>query len=207
MRLPSWTWPVLRLLRSWVARLQRWPIPPAVSGPARPIPPVPDGWQQPTNTTCGSSVVVALGYLASGVEPLDFAAAARAVMARTNSPVDRAGRLQLPWPPALGTRPAALVRELGGTWTSRVVDPRRPGRAYDVLVGFVTSGQAIPLYIGEGSWMQHIVLVVGATDHDFSVYDPAVGRTVRRTREQFERGALDLVGWDQPWLVIVPKSS
>lgn len=207
MRLPSWTWPVLGLLRSWVARLQRWPSPPVTPSSVRPIPPIPDGWQQPTRTTCGSSVVVALEYLCTGVAPLDFAAAARTTMARTNSPVDRSGRLQLPWPPALGTRPAAMVRELGGGWVNRVVDPRRPGQAYDVLVAFVRSGQAIPLYIGEGSWMQHIVLVVGADDAGVSVYDPAGGRTVRRTRRQFESGALDLAGWDQPWLVIVPTGS
>ncbi|RYE79879.1 MAG: hypothetical protein EOO74_03010 [Myxococcales bacterium] len=203
MKLPAWLHPALLVLRRMVARLQRWPRPPA--GTAS-IPRLPRGLKQPDRTSCGSSVLVAMQILEGDV-PDDFAAAALAMRRRTNGMYDVAGRLQLPWPAGLGTRPAALIRQLGGDWRNHVVDPWRPAAAYDALVGFVRSGQPIPLFIGEGSWMQHIVLVVGATDDHLDIYDPARGDVLRRTRRDFETARLHVAGWDQPWLVILPSSA
>lgn len=143
--------------------------------------------------------------LLQGRVPDDFASAALAMRRRTNGLYDVAGHLQLPWPAALGTRPAAMVRQLGGDWGVHVVDPWRPWAAYDAIASWVRSGQPVPVYIGEGSWMQHIVLVVGASKAGLDIYDPACGEVVRRTRAAFETADLQIAGWDQPWLVILPN--
>jgi hypothetical protein len=215
MRLPPWLHPLLLLARRVVAVVQgRWfPVVPREPGTPRPerrtgsaeiargVP-----LRQPTRTTCGSSVLVVMDLLdggpALGPDPLaEFATRVRATIRRTNSWRDRSGRLQLPWPHALGTRPAALVRELGGGWVNRVVDPRHPDRAWEAMRA---AGRPVPLYVGEGSWMQHIVLVVAIDEHACSVYDPGCGDVVSRTRAEFETASLHLSGWDQPWLVILP---
>ncbi len=168
---------------------------------------------QPDRTTCGSCVLVMMrlladrGYAATVLGDPDpvtaFGRAALATRRRTSSAHDRQGRLQLPWPPSLGTRPAALVRHLGGDWVNRVVDPRHPGRAWEAMQA---AGRPVPLFVGEGSWMQHIVLVTGIDDEGLTVYDPACGHEVRRTRADFETARLHVAGWDQPWLVILPRT-
>lgn len=167
---------------------------------------------QPDRTTCGSSVLVmmrlldhpdSLASLLARPDPTaEFGRRARLMIRRTNSWRDRAGRLQLAWPASLGTRPAALVRELGGGWATRVVDPRRPEAAWQAMR---RAGRPVPLYVGEGSWMQHIVLVTAIDEESLTVYDPAVGQEVRRSREQFETATLAIAGWDQPWLVVTPR--
>ena len=53
--------------------------------------------------------------------------------------------------------------------------------------------------------MQHIVLVTAIDDESLTVYDPAVGQEVRRSRVQFETATLGIAGWDQPWLVVTPR--
>lgn len=201
LRLPLSAQRMLLRLRSLVARRQHWPEPPSGT---RPIPALPVGLRQPDPTSCGSSVLVAMEIL-RGHTPADFAAAALVMRRRTNGLFDVRGQLQLPWPASLGTRPAALIRQLGGGWRNHVVDPWRPREAYDAIRGWVRSGQPIPLYIGEGSWMQHIVLVVAATSDHLEIYDPACGQVVRRTRAAFVAADLDVAGWDQPWLVVLPR--
>jgi hypothetical protein len=135
---------------------------------------------------------------------LRFGTDALGTRRRTNAALDRFGRLQLPWPAALGTRPAALVRDVGDDLVNRVVDPRRPDRGYDAIV---RAGEPVVLYVGEGSWMQHIVLVTRATPERLHVYDPASGQVVVRTRAAFEEGRLDLGGWPEPWLVLLPRGA
>jgi hypothetical protein len=217
MRLPPALWPVLRSARHRVARVQRLPAPAAPRHPLTTIDPDPLGFlthtplAQPDRTSCGSCVIVMLGMLRDpayaaallrAANPVAaFAAEALAARRRTNSAVDRHGRLQLPWPAALGTRPAALIRDVGGGLANRVVDPEDPGRAYDALVA---AGEPVVLFVGEGSWMQHIVLVTGASDVALRIYDPACGREVTRTRAQFEQAQLHVAGWPQPWLVLLP---
>lgn len=218
MRLPPRLWPLLRALRHEVASVQGLPL------PTRPRHPLTDEsdralsflartpLRQPDRTSCGSSVLVMLrmlrdpAYAESVLTAPDpvatFGDAALATRRRTNGAVDRFGRLQLPWPESLGTRPAALVHEVGGGLVNRVVDPAHPDRAYDALV---RAGEPIVLFVGEGSWMQHIVLVTGATAESLTVYDPAGGREVVRTRAAFEDDHLDLGGWPQPWLVLLPR--
>jgi hypothetical protein len=220
MRLPRWCWPVLRFLRHRVAAAQALPLPtrprhPLTSGVPDPLAFVAHTpLRQPSRTSCGSSVLVMLRMLRDPVyaaEVLDssdpvpaFDAAAAATLRRTNSAVDRSGRPQLPWPRSLGTRPAALIRDLGGGLVNRVVDPEHPARAYDALVH---AGEPIVLFIGEASWMQHIVLVTQATPEELTIYDPACGQEVVRSREAFESATLDVAGWAQPWLVLLPAGA
>ena len=208
LRLPAPAQQLLLRVRSAVSRAQRWPVPP-VPRPA--LTDLPAGLVQPDATSCGSSVLVAMEWLRTATAPPAFAADVLAMRRRTNAAVDRAGRVQLPWPAALGTRPAALIRQLGTDWAhgwaNRVVDPFDPGRAYDAIVACLATHTPVPLYIGEGSWMQHIVLVVGASDDLLDIYDPACGEVLRRTRRSFETAQLRVAGWDQPWLVILPSSA
>ena len=169
---------------------------------------------QPDRTTCGSSVLVmmrlldhpeSLASLLADPDPAEeFGRRAQLMIGRTNSWRDRSGRLQLAWPVSLGTRPAALVRELGGGWTTRVVDPRRPHAAWEAMR---RAGRPVPLYVGEGSWMQHIVLVTAIDEGSLTVYEPARGEEVRRSRAQFETATLEIAGWDQPWLVVTPTTA
>ena len=63
----------------------------------------------------------------------------------------------------------------------------------------------VPLLIGEGSRMQHIVLVTEIDAERFTVYDPACGHEVRRTRADFETAHLRIAGRDQPWLLVLPQ--
>jgi hypothetical protein len=216
VRLPPRLWPPIRALRHQVAGLQELPRPGA---PRHPLPTDPAALafvahtplRQPDRTSCGSSVIVMLRLLRDPAyadrvlgapDPgARFGEEALAVRRRTNAALDRFGRLQLPWPASLGTRPAALVRDLGDDLVNRVVDPQHPGRAYDALA---RAGEPVVLYVGEGSWMQHIVLVIRADPERLTVYDPACGQEVVRTRAAFEDDRLDLGGWPQPWLVLLP---
>ena len=208
LRLPPAVQPALLRVRGLVSRAQRWPAPPAFR-PA--LPALPGGLEQPDSTSCGSSVLVAMELLLrdSRIDTVrGFADSALAMRLQTNAALDRFGRFQLPWPAVLGTRPAALIRQLGNDWghrwVNRVVDPFNPTRAYDAILATVAANTPVPLYVGEGSWMQHIVLVVGGTEDWLDIYDPACGEVLRRTRAQFETATLRIAGWDQPWLVILP---
>jgi hypothetical protein len=220
MRLPAWSWPLLRFLRHQVAAAQALPMPtrprhPLASGVPDPLAFVAHTpLRQPSRTSCGSSLIVMLrmlrdtAYAAEMLGSSDpvaaFDAAAAATLRRTNAALDRFGRLQLPWPRSLGTRPAALIRDVGGGLVNRVVDPEHPDRAYDAIV---RAGEPLVLFIGEGSWMQHIVLVTRATPEQLTIYDPACGQEVVRTRAAFESATLDVAGWPQPWLVLLPAGA
>jgi hypothetical protein len=211
-------WPLLRFLRHRAAARQSLPRPGRPRHPLVASEPDPLAFidrtplRQPDNSSCGSCVIVMLrmlrepAYAARLLDSQDpvaaFGEAALATRLRTNAAFDRFGRLQLPWPARLGTRAAALVREVGGGLVTRVVDPRNPDRAYDAIVA---AGEPVVLFVGEGSWMQHIVLVTRATPDELTVYDPARGQEVVRTRASFVGEQLELGGWPQPWLVLLPK--
>ena len=181
---------------------------------------------QPDATSCGSSTLVMLRMLRSpayaaevlGATDRDaaFARAALAVRRRTNALRDARGRLQLPWPASLGTRPAAMIRLLESPagfgdprlrYHNVVIDPADPDPLYDAIVASVRAGEPVPLYIGDHRWMQHIVLVVRADDDQIGVYDPAIGRGAGFTRDEFRRGELRVAGWRRPWLAILGSPS
>lgn len=179
---------------------------------------------QPDRTSCGSSTLTVLRMLrspayASVVLDADdpaqvFAHAALGVRRRTNALRDARGHLQLPWPASLGVRPAAMVRLLdsasgfgasGVGYRNRVIDPAAAGPAYDEIGAQVRAGEPVPLYVGDGHWMQHIVLVVRAAPDRLSVYDPARGHEVTITREDFLAGTMSVAGWPRPWLAVLPR--
>jgi hypothetical protein len=119
-----------------------------------------------------------------------------------------AGRLQLPWPRALGTPPWAVAGELSALpppvrCRARLV--LRRGAAYDRVLAGVRSGRPVPLYVGSRWLPRHVVLVVGARDDGLDVYDPAAGRVVAVTREAFTGAGLGLSGWGKPWFIVTPR--
>ncbi len=177
---------------------------------------------QPDATSCGSATLVMMRMLRSpayaaevlGAADRDaaFGRAALAVRRRTNAPRDAKGLLQLPWPAALGTRPAAMTRLLESPagfgdprldYHNVVIDPADPDPVFDAIVASVRAGEPVPLYIGDHRWMQHIVLVVRADDDRIGVYDPAVGHGAAITRAEFRRGELRVAGWRRAWLAIL----
>ena len=98
---------------------------------------------------------------------------------------DRHGRLQLPWPRALGTPPWAVARELGG----RV----RRFRRDEVARG---TPPPVPVFLGSRWLPRHVVLALEATDDGLRVYDPA-------------RGAVVLIAtsrWKKAWWAVLPRS-
>lgn len=220
--------PVVDTARSLVARL-RPPPPPPIGGPlgtahARQVLAFLDAHPlvQPDRTSCGSSTLTVLrmlrnpSYAAVVLDAPDpdrvFARAALGVRQRTNAAVDAAGHLQLPWPAALGVRPAAMVRlldaadgfgALGRRHHNVVVDPAAPGRVYDAILASVRAGEPVPFYVGNGHWMQHIVLVVAAEPDRLTLYDPAVGGRAQVLRADFEDDRMNVAGWARPWLAIL----
>ena len=234
MRLHALFWRVERVVvdraRGVVARLQHVPHPTTdrsgpllLAGAMFPLDVVADHpLVQPDATSCGSSTLVMLRMLRSpayaaevlGAPDRDaaFGRAALAVRRRTNALRDSRGRLQLPWPAALGTRPAAMIRLLDSpagfgdprlSYHNVVIDPADPDPVYDTIVASVRAGEPVPLYVGDHRWMQHIVLVVRVDDDRIGVYDPATGHETGFTRDEFRRGDLRVAGWRRAWLAIL----
>lgn len=234
MRLPALFWHVERVVvdraRGVVARLQHVPHPTTdrsgpllLAGAMFPLDVTADHpLVQPDATSCGSSTLVMLRMLRSpayaagvlGAPDRDaaFGRAALAVRRRTNALRDARGRLQLPWPAALGTRPAAMIRLLDApagfgdprlSYRNVVIDPADPDPVYDAIVASVRAGEPVPLYIGDHRWMQHIVLVVRVDGERIGVYDPATGHETGFTREEYRRGDLRVAGWSRAWLAIL----
>ena len=200
---------------------------------------------QPDQRSCGAAVLVVAralldrGYaelLVSGRHPgtglalpgslVDrFRHEALAMHARVTGPVDAAGRLQVPWPRALGTPPWAVARQLsatGGSATSgssaasglsrvghRVV-PAWPDRAalLDRIVSATAEGRPVPVYVGNRWAPRHVVLFLGGSPgrgDGLRCYDPARGWVVDLDRRAFVRGRLGLGRWDRPWFAVLPE--
>ncbi|WP_134764658.1 hypothetical protein [Nocardioides sp. 1609] len=156
----------------------------------------PAGLRQPDQRSCGATAAVVARMLADpsyaeGVRPR-FAAEVLA----THRRLTRArlhGRLQLPWPRAVGTPPWAVARELtaltGVRHRTRLVRWRRPPRWEDVAA----------LYVGDRWLPRHVVLVVG---HDpLRCYDPARGRVVEVDAAALAR-ARPLGRWTTVWFAV-----
>lgn len=141
---------------------------------------------------------------------------------RVTGPVDVRGRLQLPWPRALGTPPWAAARQLSATGRPRVghavvVAAARGARGavFDRIVAAVGRGRPVPVYVGNRWAPRHVVLFLGSagtagaagtagTADRLRCYDPARGLVVEVEREAFVRGRLGLAGWDRPWFAVLP---
>ena len=144
-----------------------------------------------------------------------FAAYERVVMSRTNALAWRSGRLDLPWPHALGTPPWGARTELergasrlGTRYTVEVLRPDSEGAlrsGYDRLVDVVADGEPGLLYIGNRLSPRHVVLVLpGDGDRIVDVYDPATGQVRVLRRDEVVQRRLRIAGWDVPWMAVQP---
>jgi hypothetical protein len=137
--------------------------------------------KQPDQRTCGpSSVVVAEGL--PGPWP-NFADDVLAMHRRLTGMRDGNGKLQVPWPRALGTPPWAVARELGG----RV----RRYRRTEVLEALP---RPVPVYLGSRWVPRHVVLVLDERDGEPVVYDPARGAVV----------PMSASSWKHRWFAVLP---
>ncbi len=193
-----------------------------------------EGLAQPDQRSCGASVLVAARMLLdpayaelveTGRHPVTgFGLAGESAIGRfhhevlrmherVTGPVDLAGRLQLPWPRALGTPPWALARQLSATGSRAVpaapysvrLARRAGGEVFDRLVAVTGRHRAVPVYVGDRWLPRHVVLVLGPVAGRLRCYDPARGVLVDVERRAFSDGRLDLAGWDRPWFVVLPR--
>ena len=170
--------------------------------------------RQPDQRSCGATVLVVARLLhdpAYGrfvATPEDFRSEVLAMHRRVTSLADARGRLQLPWPRALGTPPWAVARQLEGT-TGVEHDLRwvRAGResAYTGIVAATGTRQPVPLYVGNRWLPRHVVLVLGEVGRALRVYEPSRGQLVDVPRSAFLAGTLELAGWDTPWFSVLPR--
>ena len=168
---------------------------------------------QPDRRTCGPAALVSLRMLESpalrdrvlrgGPEAARarFEAEVRVAHRRTHRVRDERGRLQLPWPPALGTAPWSLARLLDAH-VHLAAPRRRRAAAYDRLVASLRTGPT-PVYVGSRRLPRHVVLAVAVEGDAIACYEPASGRRTRLTRAQWLRGELaGSGGWPVPWFVV-----
>lgn len=191
---------------------------------------------QQSTVTCGSaSLTVARmlvdpefgQWVAHGIDPLGgppdprselerFAEHEREVMNRTNGFRAAGGKLNLPWPHALGTPPWGAARELeagaarpGAAYRLRVVrlgsgDTLRD--AHRELVGVVREGLPALLYVGNAWAPRHVTLVLPADDGgQLDVYDPSNGSVTELSAERFVSSSLWIAGWNVPWIIVQPR--
>lgn len=174
------------------------------------------GLRQPDRRSCGAGTVVAARMLAepgyaADMTPARFAREVLVAHRGLTGAADAAGRLQLPWPRALGTPPWAVGRALSvlswpGAAAARYVTRLallRPGRAFDRVGTAVRSGRPVALYVGNRWAPRHVVLAVAAPG-DLRVYDPSSGRVVEVSRAAVVHGRLGLARWDRLWFVVLP---
>ena len=192
--------------------------------------------RQPDQRSCGAAVLVLArmllddGYadlVVGGQHPttghrllgdltVRFQSEVLAMHRRVTGVVDVAGRLQAPWPRALGTPPWAVARQLSATACSHLPSVEHaitlaaadPGDVFDQVARISGAGRPVPAYVGNRWLPRHVVLFlgpVGSTGDRLRCYDPATGRVVEVTRDAFARHRLGLSGWDRPWLAVLPR--
>ena len=168
------------------------------------------GLVQPDQRSCGAAVLVAAqilrssSYAALAGSRDGFRAEVLAMHGRVTSAVDVSGRLQLPWPQALGTPPWAIARQLAGT-TGVDHDVRVVLDRADAFDRAAAADRPAPVYVGSRWLPRHVVLVTGTTGDALRVYDPAQGKVVTVTRESFVDDRLALSGWNRPWFTVLPR--
>jgi hypothetical protein len=185
-----------------------------------------DTLRQPDQTSCGSSslvvarMIIDQGYahrvLDGAGSPLiaqtiqeRFAEAAQQIHERTNALTAADAALQIPWPKALGTLPWAVARQLnidlpGAEYQVLLIDPARMATAFTQVSAAVQRGFPVPLYVGDSISPRHVVLAV-ASGQNLTIYEPSSGGLRDLTATSFTASALEVAGWDQPWLAVVPS--
>ncbi len=130
---------------------------------------------------------------------------------RVTGPVDVRGRLQLPWPRVIGTPPWAVARQLSGT----------TGVEHGVHLSLFDRGDAFGRIArattqrSPGARVRREPLASpargagrrGDAGLRLRFYEPAGGRVVDVSRQDFEGGGLGLGGWDHPWFMILPRGA
>lgn len=182
---------------------------------------------QQTGLTCGSAVATVARMLredafatellgpphapTGGAAAARFAAYEAAVHRRTNAVRSPTGRLQLPWPRALGTPPWGLAAEL-----TRLTGRRyrtmwvrlRPTATRTRLAGDLARRTApdLPaaLYVGSRWLPRHVGLLV-PQDGALVAYDPARGRVDPVGAAGWRQRRPGLLGWPVTWWVVSPR--
>ena len=212
---------------------------------------------QQSSVTCGSASLTVARMLVSpefgqwivnGIDPKGgptdsrseserFAEHEREVMNRTNGIRAAGGRLNVPWPRAMGTPPWGAEKELeygaarpGAAYAMRLVRLCSGDALRDVhrdLVHLVREGLPALLYIGNAWAPRHVTLVLpgggggdgnggnggvggpgsGGPNGGLDVYDPATGSVTELDLERFASRALAIAGWNVPWITVQPRPS
>ncbi|KQZ67352.1 hypothetical protein [Nocardioides sp. Root151] len=170
--------------------------------------------RQPNQQTCGAAVLVVArmlndpAYRDRVATVDDFRDETLAMHRRTTSGVDVLGRLQLPWPRALGTPPWAVANQMtgssgaqGATYAPHLVTPWRRTDALEQITSAADAGHVVPLFVGSRWLPRHVVLVL---DADLTVYDPARGVRDRIEPDRFVEGDVSVSGWSRPWFTVLP---
>src|SRR5450759_626191 len=194
---------------------------------------------QQSSVTCGSASLTVARMLVSpefgqwvvnGIDPLGgptdsrseperFAEHEREVMNRTNGMRAAGGKLNVPWPPALGTPPWGAEKELqdgaarpGAAYAMRLVrlcSSEALLKAHRDLVGLVREGLPALLYIGNGWAPRHVTLLLPGSGTDggggLDVYDPATGSVTELAADRFASRSLGIAGWNVPWITVQPR--
>jgi hypothetical protein len=161
---------------------------------------------QPDPRSCGpASLVVARAllddaYAVSMAAPEAFRDEVLALHRRVTGWRDARGRIQPPWPRALGTPPWAAARELaaltGTPYVVRFADFDR--------VAAATAAGPVAVYVGSRWLPRHVVLARDVADGALRVYQPGVGRMVRLDRDAFDGDRAGVTGWPRVWFSVLP---
>lgn len=134
---------------------------------------------------------------------------------RTNAAIGPTGRLQAPWPRALGTPPWGVARELEaltgsapGRYRTVIVRWARADRIIRVvraLAGHASTERPAVLYVGNDVAPRHITLLVpDPAGPGMLLYDPAGGQVGPLDAAALARRRLLVGGWRAPWLLVGP---
>jgi hypothetical protein len=136
------------------------------------------------------------------------------VHARTNALVGPGGRLQVPWPRALGTTPWGVCRELESGAADpgaryRVVPVRQVGEARLIaliqrLAGHLRPGRPGVLFVGNATLPRHVALLVPGPDGSVLVHDPGAGSVSEVDAAALADHRITVAGWTHPWFLIGP---
>ena len=199
---------------------------------------------QQSSVTCGSASLTVSRMLVSpefgqwivdGIDPKGgptdprseaqrFAEHEGEVMNRTNGIRAAGGKLNVPWPRALGTPPWGAEKELefgaarpGAAYAMRLVRLGSSDALRDVhrdLVRLVREDLPALLYIGNAWAPRHVTRVLpgdggggagGSGGGGLDVYDPATGSVTELDLERFASRTLGIAGWNVPWITVQPR--
>lgn len=181
---------------------------------------------QQSAVTCGAAALTVARMMANPAlaawlsqdpqPPSRFAAYERRVHARTTALRGPTGRLEPPWPRALGTPPWGAARELElhiapvGTayrvrWIRRADSPTLTGTFARLSAG-AALGYPSLIYLGSALLPRHVVLVAGrAEPRTLAVYNPSSDRVLSLAADRFRSGRFQIAGWDTLWCVVEPR--